>query len=323
MAAMEHRNGERPPALAAIMASLGTAGLFEVLALVATHLRTVRRASPWQDDPYDLVVSLSEFAVPMLALVIALRLLAWRAPGGPDREQQTLRAAGTMTALVTLTLAFEWAAVAVGAHRPRWNGWTAVLVGGLAVVSVLALVVIAMLARRRHPRGSAGRWRHDWLGDVVLVCQRVPVARRWATPAVVDLVRRRAMAVFLALSALAAAVLVGALAIGERWTNPLLIAWALVVLTASYLAFCVVSNALAGFIARPPRSRPRRVAEASVVAGCVATQVATAFRDGLHRLVAIGPVTTVPTLAALTLGAGLVVALATAGLLAARTPHTR
>ncbi|MFL6077111.1 MAG: hypothetical protein ACJ73S_27265 [Mycobacteriales bacterium] len=320
---MEPGYGKRRPALAAIMAGLGTAALFEVLALMASQVKTVRRASPWQEDPYDVALTLAAFAVPMLALAIALRLAAWRAPGGPDREQQTLRAAGTMTALVALTLAFEWAAVAVRAHRPTWNGWTAVLVGGLAVTSVATLAVAAQLARRRHPRGSAGRWRHDWLGDAVLVCERIPVLRRWATPALAGLVRRRAMTVFLALSALSATVLVGGLAIGERWTNPLLIAWALVVVTASHLAFCVVSNAVAGFVARPPRGRRRRVAEASTVTGCVAVQVATAFRDGLHRLIATGPVSTVPVLATLTLGAGLVAALATAGLLAARTPHTR
>jgi hypothetical protein len=77
---------------AVIQASLGAAGLFEVLTLVATQDKTVRAASPWQDDPYDALVSLTQFAVPILALVIALRLLAWRAPGGPDRERRGARA---------------------------------------------------------------------------------------------------------------------------------------------------------------------------------------------------------------------------------------
>jgi hypothetical protein len=88
MTAMERadENGRASPAV--ILASLGTACLFEVLTVLATQDKTVRAASPWQDDPYDAVVSLTQFAVPMLALVIALRLLAWRSPGGPDASSR-------------------------------------------------------------------------------------------------------------------------------------------------------------------------------------------------------------------------------------------
>ena len=43
----------------------------------------------------------------------------------------------------------------------------------------------------------------------------------------------------------------------------------------------MVSNAVAGFIARPPRTRLRRIAETSAVVGCVAIHVAIAFRDAL------------------------------------------
>jgi hypothetical protein len=43
--------------------------------VLATQNKTVRAVSPWQDDPYNA----TQFVVPMLALVVALRLLAWRA----------------------------------------------------------------------------------------------------------------------------------------------------------------------------------------------------------------------------------------------------
>jgi hypothetical protein len=318
MAAMERtdENGRASPAV--ILASLGAAGLFEVLTMLETQDKTVRAVSPWQDDPYDAVVSLTQFAVPMLALVIALRLLAWRAPGGPDRARQMVRAAGAMTTLIGLTLVFEWAAVIGRAHASSRGTWTSVLISGLVVVSTVTVVVTALLMRYR-PRGSSGRWRHDWLGDVVIVFERVPVLRRWATPEVAAWGRRRAMTVFVTLSMLAAVGIVGSLAIGERWTNPLLIAWALIVETTSDLAFCVISNAAAGFIARPPRTRTRRVAETSVVAACVAIQVAVAFRNALWPVIGAGSLTSVPALVALTLGAGLVASMATAGLLLART----
>jgi hypothetical protein len=293
---------------AVILASLGAAGLFEVLTLAATQDKTVRAASPWQDDPYDAMVSLAEFAVPMLALVIALRLFAWRAPGGPDRERQMVRAAGAMTAVIAITLAFEWAAVIAGAHAPYRSTWASWLISGLVLASTVTVVVAALLVRRRRPYGP---WRHDWLGDVVLVCGRVPVVRRWVTLRAAAWVRRGALTVFVTLSVLAALGLAGSLAIGERWTNPLLIAWALVVVTTSNLAFCVISNAVAGFVARPPRTRARRVAETSVVAGCLAIQVAVAFRDPLWAGLGAGSPTSVPALVALTLGAGLVTSLAT------------
>jgi hypothetical protein len=318
---MEHMEENGRAAWAAVRVSLGVAGVFEVLTVLATQDKTARAASPWQDDPYDVVVSLAQFAVPVLALVIALRLLAWREPGGEDRARQTVRAAGAMITLVGLTLGSEWAAVAVKTPASFSGTWTAVLIGGLFVNTVLTVVAAVLLVRCRRPRGSAGGWRHDWLGDAVFVCRRIPVLRRWATPRAAAWVRRRAMTVFVTLSTLAAATLTGAQAIGERWTDPLLIAWFLVVEATSDLAFCVISNAVAGFIARPPRARPRRIAEASVVAGCVAISAATAFRDALWPVFGTDSLTSVPVLAAFTLGAGLVTSLVTAALLLVCFPY--
>lgn len=312
MGAMERADENGRTSLIAILGCLGTAGVFEAVTVLATQDKTVRATSPWQDDPYDAVVSLTQFVVPMLALVIALRLPVWRAPGGPDRERQTVRAAGAMTTLIGLALAFEWAAVIVGAHASSWNTWTSLLISGLAAASVLTVAVTAMLVRGRRPRGSARRWRHDWLGDVVVLCERIPVLRRWAAPEAVVWVRRRAMTVFVALSVLAAVGITGAQAIGERWTNPLLIAWMLAVETTSYLAFCVIGNAVAGFIARPARTRLRRIAETSVIAGCVAIHLATAFRDALWP--GSRPLTSVPALVAFTLGAGLITSVFTVGI---------
>ncbi|MFB7597175.1 hypothetical protein [Streptomyces sp. NPDC056160] len=306
---------------AVVWTSLGAAGVFEALTVLATQDNTVRAASPWQDDPYDVVVSLAQFAVPMLALVIALRLLAWRAPGGSDRVRQTVRAAGAMVTLVGLTVVSEWAAVFIRTPASSSGTWASVLIGGLVVNSVLTFVAAVSLRRCRRRRPSAGGPRNDWLGDAVFLCRQIPVLRRRFGPDEVVWVRRRAMTVFLTLSSLAAAAVTGAQAIGERWTDPLLIAWFLIVAATSNLAFCVISNAVAGFIARPPRTRPRRIAEAAAVAGCVAVSVATAFRDALWPLFGTGSLTSVPALAVLTLGAGLATSLVTAALLLACFPH--
>ncbi|WEO96880.1 hypothetical protein A6P39_024200 [Streptomyces sp. FXJ1.172] len=312
-------NGGVSPAV--VRGSLALAVVFEALTVLETQDKTVRAASPWQDDPYDVMVSLAQFTVPMLALVITLRLFAWRAPGGGDRVQQTVRAAGAMVTLVGLAVVSEWAAVIARTSASSSGPWASVLIGGLVVNSLLTAVAAVWLGRCRRPRRSAGGRRNDWLGDAVFLCRRIPVLRRWAGPDATDWVRRRAMTVFVTLSTLAAVALTGGQAIGERWTDPLLTAWFLVVAATSNLAFCVISNAVAGFIARPPRARPRRIAEASAVAGCVAISAATAFRDALWPVFGTGPLTSVPALAALTLGAGLVTSLVTAALLLACFPY--
>ncbi|MEU5090097.1 hypothetical protein [Streptomyces sp. NPDC021356] len=318
---MEHVKENGRAYSAVVWTSLGAAGVFEALTVLATQDNAVRAASPWQDDPYDVVVSSAQFAVPMLALVITLRLLAWRAPGGSDRVRQTVRAAGAMVTLVGLTVVSEWAAVFIRTPASSSGPWASVLIGGLVVNSVLTMVAAVSLRRCRRRRRSAGGPRNDWLGDAVFLCRQIPVLRRWFGPDAVVWVRRRAMTVFLTLSSLAAAALTGAQAIGERWTDPLLMAWFLIVAATSNLAFCVISNAVAGFIARPPRTRPRRIAEAAAVAGCVAISVATAFRDALWPLFGTGSLTSVPALAVLTLGAGLATSLVTAALLLACFPH--
>lgn len=300
--------------LTAIVISLVTATLFETLTVLGTQDTTVRTASPWQDDPYDAVVSLAQFTVPMLALVIGLRLACWRLPGGPDRAHQMLRAAAVMTALVAVTLGFEWAAVTSGAHRSTWSGWTQALLSGLAVTSLLTVIVVVLQVRGRYPRGSAGRWRHDWLGDLVLLGHRLPVIRGWPTARAATWVRLHAMRVFVILSVFAAALIVGALAVGEQWTDPLLIAWAITVVSTSNLAFCSISNTTAGFIARPPRTRVRRRCEGAVVVGCLTIQLSVAFRDTLWSLIGGGTLDSVPILVALTLGPGALATVLTAAI---------
>ncbi|MFD8810987.1 hypothetical protein ACFV23_05715 [Streptomyces sp. NPDC059627] len=318
---MEHAEENGRATSAVVLVGLGTAGVFEALTLLATQDKTVRAVSPWQDDPYDVVVSLTQFTVPMLALVIVLRLFAWQAPGGADRARQTVRAVAAMTALVGLTVASEWAAVIAEVPAPVSGAWTSVLVTGLAATSILTAVSAVLLVRWHRRRGPSGRWRYDWLGDALFVCRRIPVLRRWAGPAAAAWVRRRAMTVFVTLSTLAAAAVTGAQAVGEGWTDPLLIAWFLIVAATSDLAFCVLSNAVAGFIARPPRTRTRRITEVSVVAGCVAISAATAFRDALWPVFGTGSLTSVPAVASLTLGAGPATSVVTAALLLACCPH--
>jgi hypothetical protein len=298
-----------------IVAVLATAVVFEAFMVLGTQVQSVRATSPWQDDPYDVVVSFARFAVPMLVLVTAVRLPRWRAPGSPDRARQLTRAAGALLAVMAATLLTEWAAVVAGAHRPVWNRWTGGLIAGLCGLSALAVALGVGLVRlpvpSAEPRGArAGR--DDWLGDVALIVRRFPGGRRVAGPGVVACVRRRATALFVGLSLLAAGAEVGAQTVGEHLTDPVLIGWEFVVAAASNFAFCVVANAVAGFIARPPRPRASRVAEASAVAGTVVLLSVVAFHDSVPAMASVAG------LAGLTLGPALAVAVVWAAVLMLR-----
>ena len=172
---MEETNDNgQASSLAVTLAGLGVAVAVEALTVLATHDKTVRAVSPWQDDPYDVALSHSQFAVPMLAAVIAVRLLAWRAPGGQDRARQVVRATGMMTALIGLTLAFEWAAVAVGATP----GLGAVDVGTdrRAGRDQPASRRRGGTARAGAPPAGRGRTVASTTGldDIITVCGRVP-----------------------------------------------------------------------------------------------------------------------------------------------------
>ncbi|MEU0572149.1 hypothetical protein ABZ297_43040 [Nonomuraea sp. NPDC005983] len=90
----------------ALAQALACALAFTALAYVTTQNKLVRQGSPWQRDPYDLVVSLTIFLVPALAALIVAR---GRLPGRDGRRPagDWLRAlAAFVLAVVTLSGAY-------------------------------------------------------------------------------------------------------------------------------------------------------------------------------------------------------------------------
>ncbi|MGH3768986.1 MAG: hypothetical protein ACRDTX_28205 [Pseudonocardiaceae bacterium] len=73
LAALPVGHPARPVATRALWVSIAVAGLFTVLAHVSTRLHVVRAGSPWQDDPYDALVSLTEFLATALAAATGRR----------------------------------------------------------------------------------------------------------------------------------------------------------------------------------------------------------------------------------------------------------
>jgi hypothetical protein len=291
MGAMATTGHEARSSWVAIGAGLAAAAAFEAVTVPETQNGTLWAASPWKADPYHAAVTLAQLAVPALVLLIVVRLLARHAPGASQRWQQTVRTAAALTALVACTLSIEWIAVAVGANAASRGAWSRPETVALTVVTVLTTTTTALLARCRRRPEPADRRRLDGLGDVLFLCRRVPALGRWATPLAADRLRRRAMTLFTVLSMLVAAAVAAAQSVGEGLTDPLLIAWYFLAMTAAGLVFCLVGNALTGFVARPPRSRRRRTAEASVLAGGLGTLAATAFHAPLWSALSNSPLT--------------------------------
>jgi hypothetical protein len=276
----------------AVVSAVAVAVTVEALLVLCTQDKSVMAVTPWQDDPYHAWVSLVVFALPALLAVTALRSvgawLPWGRSNAAGRRRDLVRSGLVMTALVGATVLDCWLSVLLGEHRASWDRRTTWLLVVLAAMTV-AVPVVAWLGLR-DLRALPRERDADWVGDVL-------PARLAAW------VRRHDRLVFLTASVVAAVAIVGALAYGERWTDPLLIGWAVAVEITCYYAFCVLTNAVLGFIDRPERERRT---ERAVVIGSLVGQVAVALHDQLAAWVGMAPLDTATQLVEVTAVPGLV-----------------
>jgi hypothetical protein len=282
----------RTPARAVALA-VGVTVAFEAFLISGFAAKSLEAGAPWQDDPFHAWVSLAVFAVPALLAVTMLRmtgaLLPWGRPASAGRLRDVVRACLVLSAFHVVTACVCWLAVVLRADRSSWDGHTPWLVGALMALTVPlpATVVLCRWSLRELPDVRDG----DWVGDVL-------------PPSLASWVRRNDRLVFLGASVVAALGIIGALAYGERWTDPLLIGWALAVEVTCYYAFCVLTNAVLGFIARPERDRRT---ERAVVVGSLAFQAAVAWHGQLEPVLGFGSPDGVPRLAQVTMAPGLLV----------------
>jgi hypothetical protein len=274
----------------ALAPSVVLAVLFEVFLVVGIQDKRLMAAAPWQDDPFHTWVSLALFAVPMLLTVTALRTsgprLPWGHSGTVGRRRDLVRAGLVLTAFNGATTLVCWLAVLLRADRSLWNGSTAWLILVLGVLTAPVSVVAWLGVRSLH--GLPVERDADWVGDVLP--SRLAA---W--------VRRHDRTVFLGASLIAAVGIIGALAYGERWTDPLLIGWGLAVEVTCYYAFCVLTNAVLGFVDRPARERRT---EWAVVVGSLSVMAGVAWHDELASWLGMAPLDVVG-LVELTGGVGL------------------
>jgi dienelactone hydrolase len=296
-------------AVTALWVSVAGAAAFTVFAFLTTQVHAVRAGSPWQDDPYDGVVSFTQFVVPALAVltVTRARLLGGGGPQPVFRVAQLLRAALVCTLLVTATVVTDWLAVTVRADHRLWNHTTPWLI--TALVPLTAAVAAGLLTQRRAfrrlpPRDARGP-EGDWLDDLPALTEApAPFlprsARRLAgvmsRADVTGFARRHVLTLAAAAALLSGVVLSTGMTLGEHWTDPLLFGTATAIGAGGFFSLFMVCNTAlrivvphandATPVARP--SRTHRSARIATVAGALALPASAVLRGGIRPMLGTG-----------------------------------
>lgn len=122
---------------------------YAVLWLVTTQVHSVREASPFGDDPYDLVASYAAIFLPLVAGATWIRSLAHRGAVLPRRVATRITlGSGIAVAIVAAALIADLIAMLV---TPGWlgaAGLSAGLIVGLVLVVAIPTVVAAALLGR-------------------------------------------------------------------------------------------------------------------------------------------------------------------------------
>jgi hypothetical protein len=276
----------------ALTASVLNAVVFTAFAFVTTQAKVLRNGSPWQDDPYDTVVTFTMFFVPIIAALIVLRVPLCRRnePLPLYRVKQLLRASCASALLVTATFVTDWVAVIVRADRSLWDSGTPWLIAALGLVSLPAAGEWFMQyrARRLLPHQGDDQVHGDWLDDARLVVQLV--AARLPRPAgrlaawlgrsdAVVRIRDRFTLIVAAASLVAGLAVATALA-RENGFSRLFISETLWFAGGMY-AFGTVCDAVLQLTVRQARGRLRQAVHVAVTAGALALPVSLALRESL------------------------------------------
>lgn len=166
----------RPAIARGVLASIAVGALFVAVTWTAKEFPALYVHEPWQDDPYDAIVSFAIIAVTMLTAIIAARavLCLPSEPLPTRRAVDLLRAGRTNLVLVTATLASDWVSVALQTHRSSWTHATALMIGGLAVVTLLTGAAAVLLRRggRVAPAYTEAPDQPDWAADALELSER-------------------------------------------------------------------------------------------------------------------------------------------------------
>lgn len=289
----------------ALGATVVTGLSFFAFAVISTQDKTVRAHSPWQDDPFDVVVSFTLFLVPMLlaALIVRVQLCRANRPLPSRRISDLLRCARLALAAVALTVLTDWCAVALQEHASVWSQPGEALIAALGLLTILVVVAAAALvaAGSASISGDAANAGPDWIEDMVTLASqhaghlgKVSGAAHWA----VDLAdqhlvcgrfglrRHPVMAAFFAALAFGLSLAV-AQGVGEHeFTGPRSTAGVIAFLTfvggGGMFGLLVTAGAYLRVVKpdgrHPPEDRRQLVA---AVTSALSIPVTVAFRDNL------------------------------------------
>jgi uncharacterized membrane protein len=290
------------------------AGGFVTFAFVTKEVGGLYAHVPWHDDPYDAVVSLALFFVPIVSLIGCVRLPLWRRdrPLPISRIQAVLRGARVAMAAMVITILTDWVSLALRANAAAWDTTTIGSVGLLALVTTLVLTVAFDLHRAwtRIPVLPTQAPDSDWFADVSLVGEqflRGPLRMMALGPMrsfdrhVLPIARHHPIATAAA-AAMGFGLALAASSFVEEGFGPLV--WLDVGVGASAMfAFLVAAGSYVDLVrvVRPMTGRSRRALDAAVI-GCAVVPVTLAFRDWLWWIVGanggdVGPLALVELLA--------------------------
>lgn len=158
-------------ALATAGTALATAA-FLVLFLASSEIPQLRAQSPWQDDPWDAVLSVAFLFVPIVGAVSAIRLVRLvvdpRAAGAT--ASFLVRGLAVLDVLVAAAAAACITAAVARAHADTWGPATGPLIalaGATAILVVPAAILVVLAARRTDGRDALSGAR-DVLSDLLM-----------------------------------------------------------------------------------------------------------------------------------------------------------
>lgn len=278
-------------------ALLGAA--FTVFAAVTTQDRAVRAHSPWQDDPYDALVSFTQLLVPvMVAAGVARAQLCRRLEPLPAaRLDGLVRAARLVVLLVAATAGVDVVAVALGTHREAWTPVTAAI--SLAAGALVGAAGVVWLRLRAVDVPGGRGAGPDWAADAGALLRawatspsplRAPLRRaaRVVDRLVDGWVRPRPVTAAAALALAAGGLESAVIGWREKGFGALLAFVVVVEVTSVFSALVAANGYLRVLRVDRPLGRVRRLVLVTGTAACFGLSLAVAFRDPLWRLLGLG-----------------------------------
>jgi hypothetical protein len=277
----------------AIIASMALATVFTALTWLSKETQSLYVRQPWQDDPYDVLVSLDFAILPLLVGIGVLRVQLCRRDAALPARRVTdlLRLSGATLGICLATELSEWVAVMLRLHRATWDATTAYQVTALALGTVSTVGICTLLARATHAVGrvSCPSSQPDWLADTVNLGLRMShgLGRRaglgqkavtWIDTQAFARVRRHPVAAAALVAAVCALPYVAAKYTLEGYP-PLLLLLSFALPAASLFALVVIVGRYLRIVAPAPGGPPAWLS--ATVAACLGGTLTFALHDSL------------------------------------------